>query len=73
MAAAGRGGGTGRSVHEPEQQHQCRAVARMAAAGWSGSGWRSTKILGSLTVYSATNSKILLSVGRKRVYIESHL
>ena len=47
MAAAGRGGGTGRSVHEPEQQHRCRAGARMAAAGWSGSGWRSTKILGN--------------------------
>ena len=32
MAAAGRGGGTGRSVHEPEQRHRCRAGAR------SGSG-----------------------------------
>ena len=32
VAAAGRGGGTGRSVHEPEQRHRCRAGAR------SGSG-----------------------------------
>ena len=32
VAAAGRGGGTGRSVHEPEQRHRCRAGARSGSS-----------------------------------------